>query len=187
MKATKEKEETTTNKAVEDGNIDQIRDILFGVQVRDFEKRFAELDKRFNDELTNNRNETQKRFSKLESLFEKEMGALSERIYNEQDSRTSDVKGLSEDLKIASQNISKEIARLSDQNAKNDTELRKNLVELSESMVSLIQEKQKEMSVALENKADDLQDSKADRKALANAFQGIVELLSDDDKNADSQ
>ena len=182
MKATNEKKETIANETYEDGNIDQIRDILFGVQVRDFEKRFSELDKRFSNELKKAQNETQKRFTQMEKLVEKEVGSLSEKIYNEQDSRTADVKGLADDLKIASTNLTKEIARLSDLNAKNNTELRQDLVSLSETMVNLIQKKQKEMSKALETKADNLQHSKADRKSLAEAFEGIAKLLSDDKK-----
>jgi hypothetical protein len=184
MKAT-EKKEKIKDELNEEENIGKIRDILFGVQVRDFEKRFSELERHFEKEFAKSRKETAKDLARIEELLEKHVGSLTESIYNEQDSRNSAVKGLSDDLKSAAKNLSNEIYSLSSQTAKNETELRQNLVEQSESIVGLIQANQKEIVSSLEMKSDELQDSKADRKSLAKAFETIANLLSDNKKSSD--
>ena len=41
--------------AANEGNVDQIRDILFGGQMRDYERRFEELEERMKRETERNR------------------------------------------------------------------------------------------------------------------------------------
>jgi len=55
------------------GNLEKIRDILFGAQVHDFEKRFARLEERLMKETSDARAETRKRFEALESFIKKEI------------------------------------------------------------------------------------------------------------------
>ena len=176
MKSTKP-QEGAKEALNEEENIDKIRDILFGVQVRDFETRFARLEKYFDEEMSKNRAETQKQFAKIEDLIEKHNASLSEKIYNEQDSRTASIKDLSEDLKIAAGELSKEISGLRDKTAANEAEIKKSLADRSNELAEMVKETQKETLASLETKADDLDDSKADRRSLAKAFNEIAQLL----------
>lgn len=186
MKSTKVKE--SAHDAInEEENIDKIRDILFGVQVRDFETRFAKLEKHFDEEISKSRAETQKQLAKIEDLIEKEVAALSEKIYNEEDSRNASLKDLSKELKIASANFSEELSGLNDKTASNEAEIRKNLIDQSKSLVELVKETHKETMVSLETKADNLDDSKADRKTLAKAFSEIAQLLNNGNENNGSK
>src|ERR1044072_4141706 len=76
---------TTTNEELGGaGNIDKIRDILFGVQMRDYEKRFARREQRLMKEESDLRDETRKRFDSLEQYIKEEMEALVERVTTEQ-------------------------------------------------------------------------------------------------------
>ncbi|MEZ5345548.1 MAG: hypothetical protein R2681_08345 [Pyrinomonadaceae bacterium] len=178
MKSTKVKE-SAQDALNEEENIDKIRDILFGVQVRDIETRFAKLEKRFEEEISKSRAETREQFAKIEEMLEKEVASLSEKIYNEQDSRNASLKELSSDLENASASISKELSGLSEKTASNEAEIRQNLIEQSKSLVALVTEKQKETLASLESKADGLEDSKADRRSLSNAFSEIARLLNE--------
>src|SRR4051812_14459636 len=59
----------------EANNIDKIRDILFGVQMRDYEKRFSRLEERLLKESADLRDETRKRFDSLENFVKSEFEA----------------------------------------------------------------------------------------------------------------
>ena len=66
--------------AAESGSVDKIRDILFGSQMRDYDKRFARLEERLLKESAELREETRRRFDSLESYIRVEFGSLSDRI-----------------------------------------------------------------------------------------------------------
>ncbi|MEZ5394694.1 MAG: hypothetical protein R2724_17935 [Bryobacterales bacterium] len=56
------------------GSVDQIRDILFGAQMRTYEERFSELEARLIDEATSLRDDIHIRFQELERNLEIERG-----------------------------------------------------------------------------------------------------------------
>src|SRR5271166_1295950 len=68
-------------------NLDKVRDILFGSQMRDNERRFARLEERVLKESTEVREEGRKRLESLEAFVRKEVQSLVERVKNEQTQR----------------------------------------------------------------------------------------------------
>ena len=56
------------------GSVDQIRDIIFGAQMRDYEERFSALEARLIDEARALRQDVQDRFHALERNLEAERG-----------------------------------------------------------------------------------------------------------------
>src|SRR3954469_18935084 len=82
----------------EASNIDKIRQILFGNQMRDYEKRFSRLEERLLKESADSRDETRKRFDALETFIKNEFEAVSERLRVEQRTREESAQGLSRDL-----------------------------------------------------------------------------------------
>jgi hypothetical protein len=56
------------------GSVDQIRDIIFGAQMRDYEQRFSALESRLIDEARALREDIQNRFHVLEKNLEAERG-----------------------------------------------------------------------------------------------------------------
>lgn len=56
------------------GSVDQIRDILFGAQMRTYEERFSELEARLIDEASSLRDDIHIRFQELERNLEIERG-----------------------------------------------------------------------------------------------------------------
>src|SRR5437868_2675049 len=69
------------------GSLDKVRDILFGSQARDYEKRFARLEERLTKESTDLKNEVKRRFDMLENYIKKEIKTLGERIRREKKKR----------------------------------------------------------------------------------------------------
>src|SRR6201982_3364027 len=60
----------------EGANVDKIRDILFGSQMRDYEKRFARLEETLVKETVEIRETNRRRFDQLEAYMKKEFEAL---------------------------------------------------------------------------------------------------------------
>ncbi|MBW4571424.1 MAG: hypothetical protein KME31_26440 [Tolypothrix carrinoi HA7290-LM1] len=57
------------NNLSEINSLDKVRDILFGNQMREVERKFARLEERLIKECTNLRDENRKRLDSLESYF----------------------------------------------------------------------------------------------------------------------
>lgn len=75
-------------------NVDQIRDILFGGQMRDYERRFQELNQRLETDFARLREQQEKRFAQLEQRFEEQMEKLARLLRQEVSDRGSAVDDL---------------------------------------------------------------------------------------------
>src|SRR5271156_4905894 len=71
------------------GNIDKIRDILFGSNMRDYELRFAHLEEALKKESADLRDSTRRHLESLESFVHKELAALEARLNAERDERSA--------------------------------------------------------------------------------------------------
>ena len=61
-----------------DANVDKIRDILFGQHIRDYDNRFATLEKRLTDSIDKTSRDIEKRLERLDSLTRREFEKLGE-------------------------------------------------------------------------------------------------------------
>src|SRR5579863_8550038 len=68
-------------------NLDKVRDILFGSQIRDNERRFSRLEERVAKETADLREESRKRLESLDGYVRKELQSLLERVKGEQSQR----------------------------------------------------------------------------------------------------
>ena len=81
------------------GNVDKIRDILFGSQMKDYETRFGRLEETLLSQTAELRENTKKRLDGLETYFKKELEALQSRMKSEREERSEAVKQLSRETK----------------------------------------------------------------------------------------
>jgi hypothetical protein len=166
------------------GNLEKIRDILFGAQVQDFEKRFARLEERLLKETADARAETKKRFDALEAFIKKEVESLSERIKTEQSERNEAGKELSREMREASRTLEKKLAQLDDVTTKNQRELRQQILDQSKALTEEIRSRVRESAAALTREIKELRVEKTDRSALAGLFTDAALRLSNDLKPA---
>ena len=61
-------------------NIDQLRDIIFGGQMRDYDKRFARMEERLVKEVSELREEVSKRYTSLERYVRGEVESLTREL-----------------------------------------------------------------------------------------------------------
>src|SRR5262245_50265698 len=83
----------------EAGNIDKIRDILFGTQVRDFDRRFVQFEQHLIQITSDLRSDLCKRLDALEAYFKAELAAEKDRLRAEASERLEADKQLSESIK----------------------------------------------------------------------------------------
>ncbi|HVG34350.1 MAG TPA: hypothetical protein VM911_14870 [Pyrinomonadaceae bacterium] len=164
------------------GNIDKIRDILFGVQMRDYEKRFARLEERLIKEAADLRDETRKRFDALELYIKQEFESLTERLTIEQNTRGEAVETLSLGITDTARAFEKRTAQMDEQSSKSQRELRQQILDQSKSLNDEIRQKYEELTAALQREAAELRTDKTDRSALAALFTEVAMRLNNDFK-----
>ncbi len=65
------------------GNIDKIRDILFGSNMREYEQRFMRLEEALRKESSDLRDTTRRHLESLEAYVHKELAAIENRLNTE--------------------------------------------------------------------------------------------------------
>lgn len=168
------------NELAEGGNINKIRDILFGGQMRDYDRRFVRLEERIGKEMNDLRDESRKRIDSLETFFRKEIDALSVRVIGEQNIRTDAVRELVQGLKDLSVNFDRKLSQMGEQNNRNDSELRQQLLEQSKVIREEIQGRYSELLKAIDREAVELRHEKTDRTALSEMFAELAMRLNND-------
>src|ERR1700735_3297720 len=83
----------------EGANVDKIRDILFGSQMRDYEKRFVRLEDTVTKALETLREDMTKRLDTLGSFLPQGGDSLSTRLKTEKSERSEAFKEISREIK----------------------------------------------------------------------------------------
>ena len=175
---------TTSNAAAtpEAGNVDKIREILFGGQMRDYDKRFSRLEERLLKESTELREDSRKRFEALEMFVNKEFAALASRLQSEQQNREGSVQTVSRELQEAIRSLDGKLTQFSNQTTETQHDLRQQLLEQSKNLNDEIRRKYDDVSATLAREFAELNNDKADRSALSSLFTELAMRLNNDFK-----
>jgi hypothetical protein len=152
---------------VPDNNLDKVRDILFGSQVREFEQRFLHLEERLMQECRGIREDTKKRLDALENSLKQEVTFLSERIRNEQNNRDAAIQIVVNDSKVVNASLQSRLTQFDEQLNRSQLELREQLLEQSQTLHNEIREKYEEITALLQRESEQLRHEKTDRSTLA--------------------
>lgn len=154
-------------------SLDKIRDILFGTQAREYDRRFATVEDQLRQEAANLRQEVTRRLDSLEAYFKKEVTALLDRLKKEQADREAGAKSLSADLDQRSRTIEDQITR--------DTRsLREELHEQSKSLEGEIRRRHDDAAAALSRAVAELRHAKTDRADLSALFAELAVRIGED-------
>jgi small-conductance mechanosensitive channel len=157
------------NSAADDGggNIDKVRDILFGGQMRDYDRRFSRFEERLAQETAELKDDLRKRLTALEQFIKQELASVSDRIKSEHDERAGAIKEVTRDLRENAKTFEKKTSQLDDQIEKLKAELRKQTLDLHKRLSDDIQGKVDDVLARLNQTATDLRHDKTDRAELA--------------------
>ena len=166
----------------ESGNIDKIRDILFGGQMRDYERRFARLEERVAKEAADLRDDTRRRFETLEAFIKQELQALGERLQSEQRARDEAVQNASRTLEETRQSLERKLAQFDEQSSRGQRDLRQQLLDQSKGLSDEIRQRHDELRAIIEREVAALGNDKTDRAALAGLFSEVALRLTNEFK-----
>ena len=159
------------------GNLDRVRDILFGGQMRDLDRRFARIEERLAKDAADLKDELRNRLATLEQFVRAETEALAQRIGTEHDERTEAVAAMSRDLQATSAAFDKKIAGVEDRLARAQRELRQQILDVQKQLADETRERMDGILARLNREANDLRSAKADRVTLAALFTEVAMRL----------
>lgn len=162
------------------GNIDQIRDIIFGAQMRDYDRRFAQLEERLLKDSADLREELRQRYASLEEYIRREMDTLNERISGEQRGRVSQLQELAGTLENVHRTADRRFQESGEEIARTQRDLRGELARHAANFAEELNRRSAEPGGALKREADELHTRKADRAALGALFAELAARLADD-------
>ena len=161
-------------------NVDKIRDILFGNQMRDYERKFSRLEERIMTEVGRVREESSQRLEALERYLNQELESLSGRIKGEQNDRLDAQRGLADELAKSAEQLAKRIGELDDRLSGATRDLRQQILDQSKSLTEEMGARHAQASEALDRTAGELREQKVDRSALSGLLTELALRLSDE-------
>jgi hypothetical protein len=176
------KPQALTERSTDQGmaNVDKIRDILFGSQIREYESRFARLEERLALDLTDLRSSTGKRLEAIETYAKSEFASLQEHVKSEREDRVNSLKQLARDLTQLGDTLTQRINELDEKNVQADRQARLELLQLSKNLNDEVRSKQEEFGVMLDRRLQELRNTKMDRAAMATLLIELATRLSGD-------
>lgn len=175
-----EAESALTEEHAAGTNLDKIRDILFGAQVRDHERRFAKLEAQLLAEAAQLRSDLKDRFASLEQYIRKEVETVTGRLTDEEQGRTNAVGRLTTELQTLAGVLQQTATQLRDQSEQAHQDLRNQLQSQATSLAGEFGQQHAALSATLNDAVRQLSHQKTDRASLATLFQELSQRLSHD-------
>ena len=148
-------------------NVDKIREILFGGQMRDYQRRFDTLESNISAANEHLRNDLSNRIESLEAFVRGEMELLGERLVNERRERSEEREAIDADSRETRRRLDDSLSRLDEQTTLETRAIRAALQEKSLELVQVIQQSRDDFNSMLSRQANQLEDRKVGREDLA--------------------
>ena len=158
-------------------SLDQVRDILFGGQMRMVDARLRGLEERIALEQDALRNDLSRKIAELEEASKKDFAAQSERLSAERAKRADDLKALSADLKEALKNLERRHLKFEEATAQADAEVRDQLMKQSAAFTAELAHTADRLTGELDRAATSLRADKVDTSTLASTLTEMAARL----------
>ena len=152
------------------GNVDKIRDILFGSQMRDYDKKFARLEERLLKESADLREDLKRRFESLESFMKSEVVMLSDAQKAEKNARDEALRNLDGKLGETAKAFDRRAAQTDEQAGKGQRDLRQLILDETKRLAEEIAQKHSSVAADLGRESQELRGMMTDRHALSDLF-----------------
>lgn len=158
-------------------SLDQVRDILFGGQMRMVDARLQGLEARLQQEQTSMRAEFNRELAEIDATMKKGLAQLSEKLAAERTKRTEDLKALSTDVKELVKGLERRHQALEEAASQADAELRDHLLRQSAAQTADLAKAADRLSMQIELVATALQNEKLDTAAIASGLTDLANRL----------
>ena len=149
------------------GDIEKVRDILFGKYVNSFEARFADLEKRMEADVEELKRRLTAKISKMDVAVNESLAKLDQQILSEQASRDKELNALQGMLNEAESTLKQAIGIMEDQANQDLAAVRASLEESHQELLDQTSLVQAQLVSQLEKQKDELQTDKVGRQSLA--------------------
>jgi len=173
-----DRQQATTNDQSNTNNLEKIRDILVGSQMREVEKRFARLEERLTKLSSDLRDDLNKSLASLETFVKKEIESLNDRFLTESNERRGAMNTLSLELKALSDFSWQKLNQLDEH---------RQLLDQSKAFSEEIRQKHHELTEVVERAVQDLHVNKTDRSSLAALFNEFANRLNTESRRSEGE
>ena len=171
------------NSALPEGEVvgvEKIRDLLFGNQMQDYDRRFSMLEERFLQRLREVESEMARNLSSLESSAKKQMEALEAQLREEKDLRTDGDREIERTQRDHNDTVERRLRSLSEQLSRVERDQADRLTQEVQSLREEIKRRNDDLQRTIEKMFAELSNVKTDRNLLAGLFVEIARCLNQD-------
>ncbi len=169
------------------GSIDKVRDLLFGSQLRELDRRFARLEERLAKETSQLRDDMQVRLEALETYARQETDSLADQLRAEHQNFVDAHGSLARELSETAKQLERRTTAVDEQSAKGQRELRQQLLEQHQRLSEDLRRRSDELLATVTREAQALRTDKTDRSALAALLNEMAMRLTDELRAADAE
>jgi hypothetical protein len=160
--------------------VDKIRELLFGNQMQDYDRRFAVIEERFQQKMRDMEAESARALQSMESSLKKQLESIASQVRQEQDLRAEADKELGRGLREQIQGLEKHLGKVADQLAGQDRDFTERLGHETQTLREDIRRRNDDTRAAIERMFSELSNVKTDRSLLAGLFVEIARCLNQD-------
>jgi len=154
-------------------NVDRIREILFGAQMREYAQRFAQLEERLLRETSELKGEVCRRLESAETYTKQEIESLADRQKSERTERTELVERISRNLSEETMALERRLVHSDEQLATDLREVRQSLLERHRNLLDELTQCVGRLETLQNRRMDEIHASSVDRLALANLLSEV--------------
>jgi hypothetical protein len=162
------------------GNIDKIRDILFGGYMRDYDKRFRRFEEHLTQARLQLRDELLQRIKSLEDMLTSETETLIEKNKVERQERYDGQQELARELSSLKNEINNRIAQLDEQTTKDMKQLRQQTHNRLQELTVQVRQQGDNLAMLIKQESAQLREEKVGRSDLAAFFTEFAMRLNKD-------
>jgi hypothetical protein len=182
-----DRQAATVSEQNSNGSLEKIREILFGAQMQEVEKRFLRLEDLLTKLSADLRDDLNRSLASLETFFKKEVESLNDRFLTESNERGGAVKTLSLELKALNDFCWRKWSEVEEQGSKNLRELQLQFGDQSKVLGEEIRQKHSELTTLVEQAVKDLQAYKTDRVSLAALFNEVASRINNEARRPEGE
>lgn len=162
------------------GNIDKIREILFGGYVRDYDRRFKRLEDRLSQEQGHLREDISQRIRAMEELLNNELDNLAEKSKAERQERQLAYQDLKNDLSALRSETTSRLNQLDEQISRDIKQVRQQVQGKHQEISTLLRQQVEMLLNLVKQEVAQLQEEKVSRSDLASFFSEFAMRLNRD-------
>lgn len=163
--------------AAAEGSLDKVRDIIFGGQMRDYDRRFERLESEFQRRLTFLDDEFDKKLKHLDEFIKREFEKAQKKSVQEKKDRTDALTDLGNTVIALGSRLELRLSELDESMSAESSEIRNDIERHRIEILDDTKELLGTLTDVVRQETSELQNAKTDRLELANLFSEVAMRL----------